>query len=164
MIIRTRERTGRLLKYDPSTKKVEILLQNLAFANGVSVNKDGSFLLLGETSARKISKFWLKGSKTYTSELFATLEMRPDNIKRNKNGDFWVALNSNRTSSGNSNNIRLGDDPVGVKLDEKGKTLVVLDGRGGSLLESVSEVKEHYGKLWVGSSSKPYSVLVNLTM
>ncbi|KAK4263693.1 hypothetical protein QN277_029075 [Acacia crassicarpa] len=161
MIFQTRDKTGRLLKYDPNTKKVEVLLQGLAFANGVALNKDGSFLLLVETSSRNITKFWLKGSKTYTSEPFTQPERSPDNIKRNKNGDFWVGLNSNRTSSGNANsNATLGDDPVGVKFDEKGKTLVVLDGRGGPLLEAVSEVEEHYGKLWVGSATKPYAVKI----
>ncbi|KAI9085687.1 hypothetical protein K1719_032293 [Acacia pycnantha] len=161
MISQNGDKIGRLLKYDPKTKKVEILLQGLAFANGVALNKDGSFLLVAEFSSRKINKFWLKGSKIYTSELFATVEKLPDNIKRDKNGDFWVGLNSNRTSSGNANNKgSLGHDPVGVKFDEKGKTLVVLDGRGGPLLESVSEVEEHYGKLWIGSAYKPYVVVV----
>ncbi|KAI9071135.1 hypothetical protein K1719_040431 [Acacia pycnantha] len=161
MIFQKGDKTGRLLKYDPNTKKVEILLQGLAFANGVALNKDGSFLLVAESSSRKINKFWLKGSKIYTSELFATVEKAPDNIKRDKNGDFWVGLNNNRASSGNATNKgSLGHDPVGVKFDEKGKTLVVLDGRGGPLLESVSEVEEYYGKLWIGSPYKPYVVVV----
>ncbi|XP_028788693.1 protein STRICTOSIDINE SYNTHASE-LIKE 10-like [Neltuma alba] len=163
MIFQKGDKTGRLLKYDPKTKKVEILLKGLAFANGVALNKDGSFLLVAETSSRKITKFWLKGSKNYTSELFTQLERPPDNIKRKKNGDFWVGLNSNRTSSENANtNESLGDDPVGVKFDEKAKTLEVLDGRGGPELESVSEVKEHYGKLWIGSATKPYAVVVKV--
>ncbi|XP_028803469.1 protein STRICTOSIDINE SYNTHASE-LIKE 10-like [Neltuma alba] len=93
------DKTQSLLKYDPKTEKVEILLQGLAFANGVALNKDGSFRLVAETSSGKINKFRLKGSKTYPSELFTQLKRPPDNIKRNKNGDFWVGLNSNKTSS-----------------------------------------------------------------
>ncbi|XP_054775763.1 protein STRICTOSIDINE SYNTHASE-LIKE 10-like [Prosopis cineraria] len=164
MIFQKGDKTGRLLKYDPSSKKVEILVQGLAFANGVALNKEGSFLLVAETSLRKINKFWLKGSKTYTSELFTKLERPPDNIKRDRNGDFWVGLNSNRTSSDNNedNYAGLGDDPVGVKFDEKRKTLKVLDGGGGSELESVSEVEEHNGRLWIGSAVKPYAVVVKL--
>ncbi|KAK4263692.1 hypothetical protein QN277_029074 [Acacia crassicarpa] len=161
MIFQKGDKTGRLLKYDPNTKKVEILLQGLAFANGVALNKDGSFLLVAESSSRKINKFWLKGSKIYTSELFAAVEKAPDNIKRDKNGDFWVGLNNNRASFGNDTNKgSLGHDPVGVKFNEKGKTLVVLDGRGGPLLDSVSEVEEYYGKLWIGSPYRPYVLVV----
>ena len=161
MTFQTGDKTGRLLKYDPNTKKVETLLQRLAFANGVSVNKDGSFLLLSETSSRNIIKFWLKGPTKHTSELLTRVERQPDNIKRNENGAFWVALISNRLLSVNATKTRLGDDPVGVKLDEKGKALAILDGRGSSLYKSVSEVMEENNvKLLVGSVSKPYGVLV----
>ncbi|KAI4314014.1 hypothetical protein L6164_026957 [Bauhinia variegata] len=48
------------------------------------------------------------------------------------------------------------EDPVGVKLDEKGKPIEVVDGGGGEELDSVSEVLQHDGKLWFGSVLKPY--------
>ncbi|XP_028803450.1 protein STRICTOSIDINE SYNTHASE-LIKE 10-like isoform X2 [Neltuma alba] len=160
------DKTGRLLKYDPNTKKVEILLQGLEFANGVALNKDGSFLLVAETDSGKIYKFWLKGSKTYTSELYAKLERPPDNIKRNKNGDFWVALYSNRTTSvQNANEAqKLGKDPVGVKLDMKRNILEILDGREGPELEFVSEVQEHHGRLWIGSSVNSYVAVIKVSL
>lgn len=154
------DKTGRLLKYEPSSKKVEILLKGLDFANGVALNKDGSFVLVGETVSRKVHKFWLKGSKNYTSELYAKFERPPDNIKRNKNGDFWVALYSNRTTTVKTQ--KLGEDQVGVKLDLKRNVLEILDGKGGHELQFVSEVLEHHGRLWIGSSVNSYVAVIKV--
>lgn len=163
-------KTGRLLKYEAKSNKVQVLLQRLAFPNGVALSKDGSFLLLSDSISRTIHKFWLEGSNAFTSQLFAQFERLPDNIKRNRMGDFWVGLNSNRTTSSNAslkNQTQVPwrkeeEDPVGVKFAEKGKTLEVLDGRGGQELESVSEVEQQNGKLWIGSASKDYVVLVKV--
>jgi hypothetical protein len=47
-------------------------------------------------------------------------------------------------------------DVVGAKYDEEGKLIGVLDGKGGNSLDSVSEVEEHNGYLWIGSAVKPY--------
>ncbi|KAF7827905.1 protein STRICTOSIDINE SYNTHASE-LIKE 10-like [Senna tora] len=163
LIIPTGDRTGRLLKYDPTNKKVQVLLKNVTFANGVALSTDDSFVLIAEFSSSRILKFWLKGNKANTSELFARVERFPDNIKRNKDGDFWVGLFSNRVI-GTSTLIpwkKLGDDPLGVKFDNNGKRLEILDGRGGQELNSVSEVKEYDKKLWIGSSMKPYVAVVN---
>lgn len=44
------EDSGRLLKYDPLTKETTVLLRGLQFPNGVSLSKDGSFLVLCEGS------------------------------------------------------------------------------------------------------------------
>ena len=54
--IATGDKTGRLLQYDPCTKKVTVLLDNLAFANGVALSKDSSFLLVAESATSKIFK------------------------------------------------------------------------------------------------------------
>ncbi|EYU22989.1 hypothetical protein MIMGU_mgv1a0124101mg, partial [Erythranthe guttata] len=40
--------SGRLLKYDPSTKETTVLIRNLQFPNGVSLSKDGSFFVFCE--------------------------------------------------------------------------------------------------------------------
>ncbi|KAM0867262.1 hypothetical protein ACQ4PT_042108 [Festuca glaucescens] len=41
--------TGRLLKYDPGTGKVSVVLDNLAFANGVALSRDETFLVVCES-------------------------------------------------------------------------------------------------------------------
>jgi len=40
---------GRLLKYDPSTKRTSVVLSDLAFANGVALSPDEDFLVVCET-------------------------------------------------------------------------------------------------------------------
>lgn len=164
MSISTGDKTGRLLQYDPCTKKVTVLLKNLAFANGVALSKDNSFLLVAETATFKIFKLWLRGPKAHDVELFSQLQRPADNIKRTDNGEFWVALNSRRGLHGNqtSSVSWLTKDPVGVKFDEQGNVVNVLDGEGGRTLESVSEVEEHNGKLWIGSVVKPYVGVIKL--
>ncbi|CAL1408409.1 unnamed protein product [Linum trigynum] len=105
----TSDRTGRLLRYDPRSKKLEVLSEGLAFPNGVALSKDGSFLLVAESSTMRILKFPLlllrhdddhdqlmSSSSPLVPELFAQLGRFPDNVKRNPSGDFWVALNSGR--------------------------------------------------------------------
>lgn len=44
------EATGRLLRYDPPTKTTHIVLDGLAFPNGVQFSRDHSFLLYTETT------------------------------------------------------------------------------------------------------------------
>jgi sugar lactone lactonase YvrE len=41
--------TGRLLKYELSTGKASFLLDNLAFANGVALSQDETFLVICES-------------------------------------------------------------------------------------------------------------------
>lgn len=153
------DKTGRLLKYDPHMKKVTVLQKELAFPNGVALSKDNSFVVVAETGMMRILKFEIHGDG---GGVFAQLERYPDNIKRNDQGEFWVALNAVRGRIQGSNvfdsipnwlNMR---DPVAVKYDEKGNVVRVLDGDGGETLESVSEVEEENGVLYVGSVVKPY--------
>ena len=164
-IVTSGDRTGRLMKYDPYTKKTTVLLRGLAFANGVALSSDGSFLLVAETTAQKIHKVWLRGPKAHTSELLVVLERPPDNIKRTRGGAFWVALNSRRAIVKGflPKNLRPTvvtppwiADPVAVKLDGEGNAIGAVDGHGESTLESVSEVEERAGSLWFGSAVKDY--------
>ncbi|XP_054823066.1 protein STRICTOSIDINE SYNTHASE-LIKE 10-like [Prosopis cineraria] len=172
LVVLTGDKTGRLLKYDPSSKKVQVLVKGLAFPNGVALSKDCSFLLLAESTFNIIHKVWLTGSKAYNLELFALLKRSPDNIKTNKKGDFWVALNSYRSVLPNTDHNEIvqeedqnpwwiKQDPVAVKFDGNGETLEVLDGGGGQKLDSVSEVEENDGRLWIGSVRKDYVAIVN---
>ncbi|KAL4105287.1 hypothetical protein QTP88_020540 [Uroleucon formosanum] len=85
--------TGRLLKYDPKTKRNTVLMKNLQFANGVELSDDESFILVSETAKYCIHKHYLKGPKTGKSEIFIDgLPGMPDNIKRNGRGSFYIPL------------------------------------------------------------------------
>ncbi|KAI4377816.1 hypothetical protein MLD38_015390 [Melastoma candidum] len=84
---------GQLLKYDPSTKESTILLDNLAFANGVALSKDEDFLVVCETWKFRCIKYWLKGEKAGETEVFIeNLPGGPDNINLAPDGSFWIAL------------------------------------------------------------------------
>lgn len=84
---------GRVFVYDPKTKETQLLLDHLYFANGIALSKNEDFLLVNETYRYRITKLWLKGPKKGSSEVvIENLPGFPDNITRNENGDFWVAL------------------------------------------------------------------------
>lgn len=86
--------TGRLLrrKVDGS---VDVLMDNLQFANGVVLAPDESFVLVAETGASRINRVWLKGPRKGQKEVFAEgLPGMPDNMSLGSDGLFWVALPS----------------------------------------------------------------------
>lgn len=169
------------MKYDPQSKQTTVLLDGLSFPNGVALSKDGSFLLIAETTTCRILRLWLHTSKAGTSEVLVRLPGFPDNIKRTPRGDFWVALHSKRTrlldwllshswlrkvglrllSPLNSSLIhsflvRWGrNDGLALRLNEEGEVLEVLDG-GTKIMRPITEVYERDGSLWIGSLDKPF--------
>ncbi len=84
--------TGRLLRYDPPSRRVEVKLEGLRFANGVALGPDDSFVLVNETAAARITRLWLKGPRAGQRDTFAALAGYPDNLTYNGRGIFWVAL------------------------------------------------------------------------
>ncbi|OMD48458.1 gluconolactonase [Paenibacillus borealis] len=90
---------GRLLKYDPMTKKTTVLLEGLYFANGVALSADEDFVLVAESYHYQLTRYWLKGPKEGTSDIFAdNLAGFPDNITRDDQGHFWVGIFTTRLS------------------------------------------------------------------
>ncbi len=84
---------GRFLAYDPKTKIARTLLNDLAFANGVAVAPDQSFVLVVETAAYRIHRVWLTGPRAGQSEIFIdNLPGFPDGISSNGKDKFWLAL------------------------------------------------------------------------
>ncbi|MGW8461277.1 SMP-30/gluconolactonase/LRE family protein [Pseudomonas sp. CLCA07] len=89
---------GRLLRYDFQTGKTTVLLDKLEFANGVTLGPDDSFVLVNETGAYRISRYWLTGPKAGTHDLFIdNLPGLPDNLSFNGRDRFWVALYAPRS-------------------------------------------------------------------
>lgn len=100
---------GRLLAYDPRTKITRTLLSHLAFANGVAVSPDQSFVLVVETGKYRVHRVALTqgyggetvrhvafsgdGAANGTSEIFIdNLPGFPDGISSNGKDKFWLAL------------------------------------------------------------------------
>ncbi|RWR77044.1 protein STRICTOSIDINE SYNTHASE-LIKE 10-like protein [Cinnamomum micranthum f. kanehirae] len=183
-VILSGDMTGRLMQYDPKSKQVTVLLRGLFFANGVALSKDKTFLVVAETTTRRILRYWLQGPKMGKHEVFAQLPGFPDNINRNSKGEFWVALSHGSHQLGEfmsfSNELKrkgifestwkfdaaqqiLEDfSAVGVKLSEEGKIMEVLCVNDGTIVNSVSELKEENEKLWLGSLDLPFAGVTEL--
>ncbi|MER6671798.1 SMP-30/gluconolactonase/LRE family protein [Streptomyces sp. NPDC000983] len=86
--------TGRLLRLAPGSERPEVLLEGLQFANGLVASGDESFLVVAETGACRLTRFWLTGPRAGRSEPFAeNLPGMPDNLWRGApDGPLWVAL------------------------------------------------------------------------
>lgn len=90
---------GRLLVYDPVSGQTDMLLDSLHFANGVAVSADTTFVLVNQTNTYSVRRYWLKGSRAGTSEMFIdNLPFFPDGISRGSDGIFWLALVSPRNA------------------------------------------------------------------
>lgn len=85
--------SGRLVHYNSATKQTKVLMRSLAFANGVMLSDDESFIIVAETTKNRIMKYNLKGPKAGQSEVFVdALPGLPDNIKSDGQGGFLVCL------------------------------------------------------------------------
>ena len=71
-------------------------------------------------------------------------------------------LNSGNATSENEVKKLKKEDPVGLKFDKNGKLLEILDGEGEEKLDSVSEVYDYKGKLWIGSVVKSYVAVIKI--
>jgi len=87
-------RTGRLLRLD-TDGTITIVLDGLAFANGVALSPAEDFVAVAETGARTIVRRWLTGPKAGMRDLFCSdLPGYPDNIARGSDGLIWVTIAS----------------------------------------------------------------------
>lgn len=88
---------GRLLEYDPESETTRLLLDDLYFANGIAVAPDQSFVLVVETGAYRVRRYWLKGTRIGQNDVFIqNLPGFPDGISKGTNGIFWLTLVSPR--------------------------------------------------------------------
>ncbi|XP_015591029.1 adipocyte plasma membrane-associated protein [Cephus cinctus] len=85
--------TGRLIRYNAATKKNEVLLHDLVFANGIRLSSDESYLVVVESIASRIIRYNLKGPKANQAEVFIEgIPGVPDNIYHDGQGGFLVPL------------------------------------------------------------------------
>ncbi|WP_319532642.1 SMP-30/gluconolactonase/LRE family protein [uncultured Cohaesibacter sp.] len=84
---------GRIICYDPATKKTRTVLKNLIFPNGVCTSHDGQSILFAESWGCRINRYWLEGPNKGKLEVLADkLPGYPDNINRASDGTYWVAI------------------------------------------------------------------------
>ena len=92
-------RTGRLLRYDPETAQIDVMMDGLFFANGVTLGPNEDYVLVNETGMGRVHRLWLKGDKAGQRDIFVdALPGTPDNIRFDGRDTFWIAMPSLRAS------------------------------------------------------------------
>ena len=148
------------------------MLDGLAFANGVALAADESYVAVAETGGRTVVRHWLTGPRAGTRDLLADdLPGYPDNIARGSDGLIWVTIASppTRWSSACSARPLLAApaghpdperapapaeaDRPGAGLDDAGRLVHDLD--GDDRYHMVTGVREHDGRVWLGSLHEP---------
>lgn len=80
------------MHYERKSGKVTTVLDNLWFANGVALSPNEDFVLVVETHASRVMKYYLNGEKKGQTEVFADgLPGLPDNLTPDSDG-LWIAL------------------------------------------------------------------------
>lgn len=160
---------GRLIRYDPATGRAHVLLSGLYFANGVALSQDESFVLVNETYRYRITRYWLKGPRAGSSDVFAdNLPGFADGVSSNGRGTFWVALFTvrnpvmdalhphpilKRMLSGLPRPLWPKPRRYGLvlALDEQGRIVRSLHDPTGSRIQQVTAAYERGGFLYLGS-------------
>jgi sugar lactone lactonase YvrE len=89
--------SGRVLEYDPATKKTRTIASGFAFANGVALSQDERALFVADTGRYRIWKVDVQGQAP--AEVFLdNLPGYPDNLMRGQGGKIWVGLIKPRTA------------------------------------------------------------------
>jgi sugar lactone lactonase YvrE len=164
--------TGRLLRRDPDGS-VSVVLDGLRFANGVALAADESYVAVAETAGRTVVRRWLTGERAgETDHLAADLPGYPDNIARGSDGLVWVTVASPRDPV--VEGLMRGPMPLRraawrlpEPLQPKPKRtarVMAFDDAGtvvhdrsfdASSFHMVTGVREHDGRVWLGSLVEP---------
>lgn len=167
---------GRVVVQDLARQQSAVLFEDLYFANGIAVGPDGEWLLVAESGAYRITRFWLKGPKAGTREVFAdNLPGFPDNLSFNGRDRIWVALPSVRDpaldalSQWPSVRRMLANLPTSIRnllgfhgtphafvlgFDLDGKLIANLQYQADDAYAPIMSVEEHGPWLYFGSLSE----------
>jgi sugar lactone lactonase YvrE len=160
--------TGRLLRRSPDGS-VDVLLDGLAFANGVALAPDESFVLVAETGGYRVTRLDLTGPAQGRARPVAeNLPGLPDNLSTGSDGRFWMAMPSTRNRLLDRllpgpgwlrsavwalpERLQPEADRVAwaVAIDGEGTVLTSVDGPADAY-HYVTGVREHEGRLYLGS-------------
>jgi len=172
-------RTGRLYRRT-TDGKVEKHLDGLAFANGVALAADDSYVAVAETGARTVVRLWLTGDRAGQRDfLCEDLPGYPDNIARGSDGLIWVTIASPRDPVVEA--LQRGPKPLRrmvtkvpealqpkpkrtvrvLAVDDAGEVVHDVSG-DASGFHMVTGVREHDGTLWLGSLHEPAVASIRL--
>lgn len=182
---------GRLLSYNPRTKVVKTLKDQLCLPNGISLSADESHIMIVEMSVAQITKFHLKGTKKGSAEIMTIgLPGFPDNIHLNSKGTFYVGLAAMRYKGMGTIGSFL--DLVGpypavkkvvakilplswykyffishamfIEVDSNGKILASFHDPTAKVIKCVGEPFEYRGKLYIGHYFYDYIGVLDLSL
>lgn len=164
--------TGRLFSFDPRSSTLQARMSGLAFANGVALGPDEEYVLVNETAAHRITRYWLKGAKAgQTDKFIENLPGYPDNLSFNGRDLFWVALAGPRIKALEDQlpspfmrkvafrlqSIGLLPAPTPehwgcvVAINLQGQVVATLQDPRGQVIKSITSVNEKDGLLYFGS-------------
>ena len=160
---------GRLLRLAPAAGKVDVLMEGLLFANGVALSADEGFVVVAETYRYRLMRYWLKGPRAGTADVFAdNLPGFPDNVSRDSRGTFWVAFFTVRNDLVDA----LQPHPLAKRLlarlpsflwprparygfvanlDDRGSCLRSFHDPTGERVWQITTAREHDGVLYLGT-------------
>jgi sugar lactone lactonase YvrE len=164
--------SGRLMRRT-ADGTVEVLLDGLRFANGVALAADESYVAVAQSGGRDVVRRWLSGPRAgETDQLVSDLPGYPDNIARGSDGLVWVTIASptdavlERLMSGPMPLRRLAwrlPEPVQPKPKRTARVMA-FDDTGAVVhdcsfdatgFHMVTGVREHDGRIWMGSLAEP---------
>ncbi|MCV3764990.1 ABC transporter permease [Rhizobium sp. TRM95796] len=160
---------GRLLSFDPKTRRTRTVCDNLIFPNGVCLSHDGRHLLVASTWGCSILAFDLDDLDAGPRVFLDGLPGYPDNINRSSDGGYWVALAGMRnpvidlamqhpalrrrmTKQVPPTNWLFGNLNLGgvLKVDGKGAIVDALWDDASGPLYMITSMREHKGVLYLG--------------
>ena len=165
-------RSGRLLRRDPGGS-IDTLLEGLNFANGVALAADESAVFVAETTDRTVVRLHLTGEKQGQRDfLVEDLPGHPDNIARGSDGLVWVPMASPPAAIlPRMHRLPMALRRAATKLPQRLQPQPARTGRvlafdpGGRLVHDIEHdasdyhvitgVREHQGRVWLGSLEEP---------
>lgn len=166
--------TGRLLRLEPGSTDPEVVLDGLSFANGVAAAPDGGFVVVAETGQRRLRRHHVSGPLAGTSDVFVDdLPCHPDNIALGSDGLIWVSYASPKDATltllqrSAPPFVRglVRRAPEALKPTPKRTARVAAFDPDGNLVRDISAaadewhmvtgVREHDGRVWLGSLVEP---------
>ncbi|KAF7107099.1 hypothetical protein CFC21_107779 [Triticum aestivum] len=137
--------------------QVAVLQADITYPNGLAISADRTHLIISSTGPCKLLRYWIKGSKACTMELFADLPGYPDNVRPDKRGGYWVALHREKAE------LPFGVDShlLALRIDVEEK--IIEEMRGPKSVRPTEVLERKGGRLFMGSVELTYMAVVKRT-
>lgn len=137
-----------------------VVADNIAMANGIEITADGSTVLVGSTLWRMMLAFTREPSSgTLLRSGSMTLPGGADNIRRDSNGDLWVAAHPNAFAFiGHAMDAEKESPSMILRLSRDIRGAVQMTqafGDPGTLLSGASVAAQRDGRLLIGAIFQP---------